>query len=77
MTKKNLFFTKFEYGCQNNAEFSADFEYVEENAKNLRTKKVRQLEFVPFYTANSHKFWQITFFKCTVFPFISLDLKSA
>ncbi len=31
---KNLFFTKFENGYQNNIEFDADFETGEENAKN-------------------------------------------
>jgi hypothetical protein len=35
---KNFFFTKFENGYQNNAEFYADFETVEKNAKNLLTK---------------------------------------
>ncbi len=38
---KNFFFTKFEYGYQNNAEFYADFETVEKNAKNLLTKKLQ------------------------------------
>ncbi len=54
---KTLFFTKFEYGYQNNSEFYADFETVEKNAKNLLTKSYRQkkcakLEFVLFYTTN-------------------------
>jgi hypothetical protein len=43
MTKK-LFFTKFEYGYQNNTEFYADFETVEKNAKNLLTKKLQAKE---------------------------------
>jgi hypothetical protein len=36
----NFFFTKFKFGYQNNADFYADFEPVEKNAKNLRTKKL-------------------------------------
>jgi hypothetical protein len=40
MTKK-LFFTKFEYEYQNNAEFYADFETVEKNAKNSLTKTLQ------------------------------------
>jgi hypothetical protein len=31
---KNFFFTKFEYGYQNNSELYADLESVEKNAKN-------------------------------------------
>jgi hypothetical protein len=41
---KNFFFTKFEYGYQNNSEFYADFETVEENAKNLLTKNLQAKE---------------------------------
>jgi hypothetical protein len=36
-----FFFAKFEYGYQNNAEFSVDFETVEKNVKNLLTKKLQ------------------------------------
>ncbi len=32
---KHVFFTKFEYGYQNNAVFYADFEIVEKNVKKL------------------------------------------
>ncbi len=38
---ENFFFTKFEYGYQNNSEFYADFETVEKIAKNLQTKKLQ------------------------------------
>jgi hypothetical protein len=31
----NVFFTKFGHGCQKNAEFYADFETVEKNAKKI------------------------------------------
>jgi hypothetical protein len=41
---KNFFFTKFEYGYQNNSEFYADLEYVEKNAKKLITKKLQAKE---------------------------------
>jgi hypothetical protein len=35
----NIFFTKFEYGYQNNAKLYADFETVEKKAENSITKK--------------------------------------
>ncbi len=38
---KNFFFARFEYGYENNAEFYADFETVEKNAKNSLTKKLQ------------------------------------
>jgi hypothetical protein len=41
ISPKHLFFTKFEDGYQNNAEFYADFETVEKNAKNSLTKKLQ------------------------------------
>jgi hypothetical protein len=41
---KNFFFTKFEYGYQNNSEFYADLESVEKNTKNLITKKLQAKE---------------------------------
>ncbi len=41
---KNFFFTKFEYGYQNNSVFYADLESVEKNAKNLLTKKLQAKE---------------------------------
>ena len=37
---KNSIFRKFEFGYQNNAEFHADFETVEKNAKNSLRKKL-------------------------------------
>ncbi len=37
---KNFFFAKFEYRYQKNAKFYIDFETVEENEKNLLTKKL-------------------------------------
>ncbi len=40
-TDLKTFFTKFEYGQQKNAEFYADFETVEKNAKNLLAKKLQ------------------------------------
>ncbi len=48
---------KKEYGCQNNAEFYADFETVEKNAKTLLTKKLKtkkgaKLGIFLFYTTN-------------------------
>jgi hypothetical protein len=36
-----FFITKFEDGYQSNAEFYADFETVENNAKNSLTKKLQ------------------------------------
>jgi hypothetical protein len=44
ISSKNFFFTKFEYGYQNNSEFYADFETVDKNAKNLLTKKLQAKE---------------------------------
>ncbi len=41
---KNVFFTKFENGYQNNSEFYADLESVEKNAKNLLAKKLHAKE---------------------------------
>jgi hypothetical protein len=41
ISPKNFFFTKFEYGYQNNSEFYADLESVGKNAKNLLTKKLQ------------------------------------
>jgi hypothetical protein len=55
---KNFFFTKFEYGYQNNSEFYADLESVEKNAKNLLTKKFQAKKvckigvYTLFYTTN-------------------------
>jgi hypothetical protein len=37
---QKMFFTKFEYGYQNNMEFHADFESVEKNTKHLFNKKL-------------------------------------
>jgi hypothetical protein len=57
----------------NNAEFYANFETVEKNAKNLLTKKLwakkcAKLEFVLFNTKLTCKgFWQITFSRYTFF----------
>ncbi len=41
---KHFFFTKVEYGYQNNSDFYADLESVEKNAKNLLTKKLQAKE---------------------------------
>ena len=41
---KNFSFQKYKYGYQNNSEFYTDFETVEENAKNLLTKKLQAKE---------------------------------
>jgi hypothetical protein len=54
---RNFFFTKFEYGYQNKAEFYADFETVEKKYEKFANKKVikkcEKLEFVLFYATNS------------------------
>ena len=74
---------KFEYGgYQNNAEFYADFETAEKNAKNLLTKSYKQkkgakMEHALFYTSNLQKFFANNFFCVHFFPIISMDLKSA
>jgi hypothetical protein len=67
ISTKNFFFTKFEYGYQNNSEFYADLESVEKNATNAKQKSYRQkkcakLEFVLFYTTNLYKFLANNFF---------------
>ncbi len=37
---KNFFFAKFECGCQDKAEFCADFETVERDVTGLLTKSI-------------------------------------
>ena len=64
---KNFFFTKLEYGYQNNAEFHAEFETVEKKAKNSQTKKLQakkgaKLGIFLFYTTNLQKFLANNFF---------------
>jgi hypothetical protein len=66
---KNFFFTKFENGYQNKAEFYAYFETVEKNAKNYTSKLFAKNFFwmhfysiISAYFAYSHakkelKFW--------------------
>ncbi len=76
---KNFFFTKFEYGYQNNSKFYADLESVEKNAttKSYRQKKCAKVEFVLFYTTNLYKFLANNFFYVHFFQIFSTDLKSA
>ncbi len=69
---KNFFFTKFEYGYQNNSEFYAGLESVEKNAKNLQTKKLQAKSVQNWSLASSilltcTSFWQITFSRYTFF----------
>jgi hypothetical protein len=71
---KNIFFAKFEYGCQNNAEFNGDFETVDKNAKNLLTKKLltKKCEKIGdcpllYYVLTCKSFGQITISGCTFF----------
>ncbi len=72
---KNFLFTKFKYGYHNNAEFCADFETVEKNAKTLLTKKLQAKtgckigDFPCSLLLISKSFWQITFSGCTFFQF--------
>jgi hypothetical protein len=78
---KNFFFTKFEYGYQNNAEFYADFETVVKNAQNLLTKKLQakkgaMLGIYLFFTTNLQKFLANNFFWVHFFQLFNY-LKSA
>ncbi len=65
---KTFFFSKFEYGYQNNAEFYADFETVEKNVKNLITKKLQPKKVWKFRGSplllllTCKSVWQITFY---------------
>jgi hypothetical protein len=76
MTFKKIFVTKFEYGYKKNAEFFADFETVETNAKNLLTKRVESWSLSSSILLTCKSFCQITFL-CALLSVISTDLKSA
>ncbi len=70
---KNVFFTKFDDGYQNNSEFYADLETVEKNAKKFANKKVTGKRSVQNWSLFSSilltckSFWQITFPRYTLF----------
>jgi hypothetical protein len=64
-------------GIKTMAEFYADFEIVEKNAKNSLTKKLQakkgckigDFPLVYYYQVICKSFWQITFSGCTFFQF--------
>jgi len=76
---KNFFFAKFECGCQDKAEFCADFETVERDVTGLLTKSIakkwenRRFSFSIPQTCKS--VWQMAFLGG--FSIVSADLGSA
>ena len=59
---KNFFFTKFEYGYQNNLAIYADLKSVEENAKNLLTNMLQAKEVCKIGVCTLLYYWLVQVF---------------